>query len=72
MSGSTNEHIILKSLEVELQTRLLKEIDKATERIKAHLRAQVGQMALSILKQYEITNMGDTITIRVYMKELKS
>ena len=60
-----DNHFLGDTIRRELEARIEKEIDGAVEDIKKKLRERVGEIAISLLKTYEIQTMNDNLVITV-------
>ena len=70
MATRTHQDFLLKAIEAQLHKEVEKGIDLAVEEFRARLRVKVGGIALSVLKQYDMSTQGDTVTIRISTKDL--
>lgn len=61
---------ILALLEKRFETALNEEILKAQKQLEDRMRVEAARVAVSLHKCFEISTMGNCITIRIHTKDL--
>ena len=54
-----------KAIQKEMKRHINASIEQSVMDFEKQLRKEVGRIALSIMKYYDVSRMGDTVTIKV-------